>query len=60
MALMCSVCKINHVKMPVAATCSLKCACDLNCDNYGFVLARLAHSVAKAKLQNARGSRAKA
>jgi len=47
--MICSICKLNPVKLPMATTCSLECACRLNGDDYNAVAARLLQHVAVAK-----------
>jgi hypothetical protein len=58
--MLCTVCKINPVKIPHATTCGLECACELNGDSYALVRARLTNAVAAAKMICKNGSRAKA
>lgn len=48
--MICQICKLNPVKLPMATTCSLECACRLNGDDYNAVYARLNQAVALAKM----------
>lgn len=45
----CFICKINPCRSPVASVCSLKCACELNNDNYDLVMANLRIEILASK-----------
>jgi len=38
---LCFICKTEPVRQPLASVCSLKCACELNRDDYELIIARL-------------------
>lgn len=46
---LCTVCKINPIKMKCASVCSLKCACYINGDNYETIMANMRIVIAESK-----------
>jgi len=62
--MICSICKLNPVKLPMATTCSLECACRMSGDtyeplNYADVKLRFDIAIADAKKWTRKNSRVK-
>jgi len=55
----CIICKVKKVNSKGGRTCGLKCACELNRDDFFTIRARLSNAIAESKLACKHGTKGK-